>query len=200
MDVNINLDGAISVTEKATLKIILNCDSDEALLDSLSSVGKAAMNEYLEMILGKQLPTRGDEIRERRLYHLLKSYYINRLPNEAEISSMFQLTETGSRSLLRNVRTKFRFNLESEINATVCNVLAGATRHDDGSYHIITNSENILEEIKRVVDIKAVQLQPITKVKDSNGVHRIPADTYNILLTHYDVTAADLAATARERD
>ncbi|HYF82344.1 MAG TPA: hypothetical protein VEB00_04870 [Clostridia bacterium] len=198
MDITMDLDNIIDDQEKTVLRGVLNCQNNEELQGALTCIGESAMCEYLEMILGKQLPTRGDEIRERRLYHLLKHYFIDTFPSEREISLLFQLTDTGSRSLLRNVRTKFRYNLEEEIRNSIIRVLADARRQHDGSYNVITHSDNLLEELKRIADIEAVELQPIVKVKNSNGVHSIPEDTFNVLRGYYGVGEEPETAAAQE--
>jgi len=198
MEISIDFNNIITEQETTVLLGVLGCQNEKELQVSLSKICEASICEYLEMILGKQLPTRGDEIRERRLYHLVKHYFINKLPTESEISSMFQLTNTGSRSLLRNVRTKFRFNLEYEINNTVSSILSSARIQRDESYNVIIQSDNILEELKRVADIEAIELQPIVKVKNSNGVYNIPPDTYNVLCEHYQATA-EVAAGGGDR-
>lgn len=195
MEITLNLDDLIFEGEKNLLKNVLRCQNGEELEQALLGVGRAAMTEYLEMFLGKQLPTRADEMRERRLFHLLKHYFTGRIPNETEIATMFQLTESGSRSLLRNARTKFKFDLEEELQNTVCATLLTA-RQKEGDYRVVIQSENILEELRQTVSIKAPELDQISKVKNSAGVYSIPEDTFAILCANYGIDMNEIEAAA----
>lgn len=186
MDISLDLSEIIQEEELETLKIILKCNSDEELNDAIKCITQAALVEYLEMILGKQLPTRANEIRERKLYHLLKHYFNGRIPSEAEISAMFQLTSSGSRSLLRDVRTKYKYDLENELKNTINDILIGANLNN-GVYRVVIQSDNILEELKQTVSIKAPNLDQISKVKNSAGVYNIPEDTYEVLCNEYGI-------------
>lgn len=104
--VELTITNNLNNEEKDLLRKTLNCSSDDELIISLARISKAASTEYLEMILGKQLPTRANEINERHLFYLLKFYFRGRIPSEAEVSALFQATHSTSRTLLRNVRTK----------------------------------------------------------------------------------------------
>lgn len=99
--VKLNLEQLIGENENKLLKSVLDCKDDSELRQAISRIGMAAISEYLEMILGKQLPTRANEIRERKLFHLIKHYFDGRIPNETEISTLFQLTESSSRTLFK---------------------------------------------------------------------------------------------------
>ncbi|NLM43340.1 MAG: hypothetical protein GX201_04900 [Clostridiales bacterium] len=101
MKVKLNLEQLIGENENKLLKSVLDCKDDSELRQAISRIGMAAISEYLEMILGKQLPTRANEIRERKLFHLIKHYFDGRIPNETEISTLFQLTESSSRTLFK---------------------------------------------------------------------------------------------------
>ncbi len=186
----------ITVDEKNVLKRILDCKNNGELSGSLFKIAKAALSEYLEMLLGKQLPTRANEIRERRLYHLIKNYFDNRIPSEAEISSVFQLTESDSRSLLRNVRTKFKYDLESLVQSTIRSTLEQAKNNEQGNYRLVIQSENILEELRQTVALEGPNLDQIQKVRSSAGVYIIPSDTYVLLCKFYGIDLTEQEAVA----
>lgn len=158
------------------LKILFKCADNEELNVALKNISLAALTEYKEMLLGKGLPTRADEIKQHRLFHLVKHYFQGVIPTEAEVSSMFQLTETESRALIRNVRTRFRYQLEAEILNTLQNTVASAELKDD-KYHVVIQSDNVLEELNRVVSTNAPQLDPISKVRGSARKYQISEDT-----------------------
>ena len=111
---------------------------------------------------------------------------------------MFQLTESSSRTLLRDVRTKYKYELEDALLNSIKTLLATAQKNGS-SYRIVIQSDNLLEELKQMVSVKAPYLDQIAKVKNSAGVYSIPEDTFEVLCNAYGVNISDLeAATARE--
>ncbi|MGF3106081.1 hypothetical protein [Rossellomorea sp. DUT-2] len=162
------------------LKILFKTDDTEEFNLAIKNIAVAALTEYKEMLLGKGLPTRADEIKQHRLLHLIKHYFQGRIPTEAEVSSMFQLTETESRALIRNVRTRFRYQLESEILNTLQQTIVSSEFNND-TYHVVIQSDNVLEELNRLVSTNAPQLDPISKVRGSARKYQISEDTYELL-------------------
>ena len=140
MEINLNLEQLIGEDEDRLLKGILGCQDTDELTLAIYGIGMASISEYLEMILGKQLPTRANEIRERKLFHLMKHYFVGRIPNESEISALFQLTESSSRTLLRDVRTKYKYELEDELLNSIKALLRTA-QNDGLSYRIVIQSD-----------------------------------------------------------
>lgn len=197
MELSIDLTDLILPEDEEVLINVLGCESRDELSDTLKGICLASMSEYLEMLLGKQVPTRANEIMERRLFHLLKHHFSGRIPSESEISSVFQLTESQSRSLLRNVRTRFKFDLEEEMSSTIRGILRTASEHE-GYYRVVIQSDNILEELKLTVSLRGPKLNQITKMKNSAGVHNIPEDTFALLCSKYDVRLEDLESAATE--
>lgn len=195
MELIFDTDTLFDATEIELIKIVLNCADEQELQIAIEGISRAAIYEYFEMILGKQIPTRANEFQERRLFQLLKNYFVGRIPSEAEVSSIFQLTESNSRALLRNVKTKYKFNLEQELLTTMkltllTSVIVG------GNYRVVISSESILEELRQTVSLRAAHLDQISKVKNSAGVYNIPEDTFAVLCQHYDVNIADILAAA----
>lgn len=178
------------------LMTLFNCQSHEEFNLALKNVTLAALTEYKEMLLGKGLPTRADEIKQHRLFHLVKHYFRGVMPTEAEVSSMFQLTETESRALIRNVRTRFRYQLEAEILNTLQQTVISAELNED-KYHVVIQSDNVLEELNRVVSTNAPQLDPVTKVRGSARKYQISEDTYELLSNVLGVNQ-EVAATEHE--
>ena len=82
MEVTVRLDEEIlNESEKNRLIGCLDV-SNEQLDEILQDIIKASFNEYKEMLLGKGLPTRADEIKQHRLLHLIKYYFKGKIPTE----------------------------------------------------------------------------------------------------------------------
>lgn len=187
-NVNMSFELTCSLTEreKEILFHNLECSDDEELSDKLERIANAAMNEYLDMILGNHLPTRADEMREQRVYYLLKHFFIDRFPTESEICQLFQTTESGSRTILRNVRAKYKFEVQEHIRNSVELALSTAEENSEKNHYVVTiKSENVLEEMKQSVSRNAPQLEQIAKKRNSAGLYIIPSDTYNVLIGEY---------------
>lgn len=197
MEIKFSIDDVLDVKQKAKLKQLLssvnkpNLDEDE-LKKALTKIAKASFEEYKEMILGQNLPTKANEFLERRLYHLLKRYFIDRFPNENEVISLFQQTESGSRTLLRNVRAKYKYELETSLKNTIVNILTNPSGKSGSNVKFIIRSENVLEELKQVVSLEAPELEQITKVRSSAGVYTIHMDTLEKICTHYSIPITDI--------
>jgi hypothetical protein len=182
--INLQLTSNIlSEEEIQKLKILFKTNDDEEFNLKLKNIALAALIEYKEMLLGKGLPTRADEIKQHRLFHLIKYYFQGVIPTEAEVSSMFQLTESESRALIRNVRTRFRYQLEIEIMNTLQQTIVSA-EHNHDKYHVVIQSDNVIEELNRLVSTHAPHFDPVAKVRNSARKYQISEDTYEFLRDH----------------
>ncbi|WP_339223404.1 hypothetical protein [Paenibacillus sp. FSL W7-1332] len=179
MTIQITLnDDLFTTDERQKLMLLFRTTDDNEFNIAISKIANAALTEYKEMLLGKGLPTRADEIKQHRLFHLLKHYFTGIIPTEAEVSSMFQLTESESKALIRNVRTRFRYQLEAEIHLTLQQTILSAEQQNDG-YHVVIQSDNVIEELNRMISTLAPHLDPISKVRNSSRKYSISDDTYD---------------------
>jgi hypothetical protein len=89
------------------------------IVRGVAKYADAAAEEYIRMILGQRVFTRGQDIREYRLYLLVKHVFAGKLPTEQQICSLFQTTTTQSRALLRAVMSKYQYELQEAIYDTL---------------------------------------------------------------------------------
>ncbi len=114
---------------------------------ALPGHAKAAFAEYIEQYLGRRALNRGTDILEHRLHLLIRHAYANQVPSEQQVSGLFQTTASQSRTLIRNTLSKYRFDLEAAVMATV-KVVLEAARHDAGQFHLSIRSAQVLEALK----------------------------------------------------
>lgn len=186
MTITINIDeNLISPEEKDKLKILFGITNDEdnsKFEEHLQNITKTALVEYKRMILGIELPTRADEIKQYRLLYLIKYYFRDRIPTEAEVSSMFQLTSTQSKSLIKNVLSKFHYQIEEILKNTMKSVLRGfSSTKRNVKYTGIIQSDNIREELNRIILKENPNLKLITLVRNSAAKYEIEEDSYILL-------------------
>ena len=168
--------------EQERLKVLFGVNTEEEFGKSLNKVILAALAEYRDMFLGKGLPSRADEIREYRLYYLIKRYFNGRIPDELEVSSMFQLPESRSRNLILYVLTRFHYDLTSEVTNTLRKIIQAAEAANDGKeYRVFIQSQNMVEELDRIIGRCGVQYKKLSKVRNESNMYLIAPDSYVVI-------------------
>jgi len=188
---NIELNNSIfSEEELRRLCSLFSIDvkDEQSFQNAIEKITHAAIMEYKEMFLGRGLPTRADEIRQHRLLYLIKFYFQGRIPNEVEVASMFQLTETESRSLIKSVKTRFRFELLQEIRQTLRTIIESASRERETEpFRVVIQSDNVLEELNQIISIQAPYAVPISKCRSTTRTYEITEDSYDILCRYLEI-------------
>lgn len=149
----ISFESPASAGDREKLAEILQCYPDK-LEEVLQPYARAAATEYVEMFLGQKVFTRGSDIREYRLFLLMREVF-KRLPTEQEVSDLFQTTETQSRGLIRSVMSKYQYELTDVLNKSMKDALEDAAQDrgaDEGDdWYITVSSEYIVEALNRLV-------------------------------------------------
>lgn len=174
--------------EKSQLAGILNCEINS--LDSvLSSYSTAALEEYCRMILGQKVFTRVQDIKEYRLYLLIKEVFSNRIPDDQKIADLFQTTPSESRSLVRSIASKYQYELQAAIKATLSEIIENATPDsDDENDHIITvNSSTKIEELNNIIASIDGTLPQIAKKRNTVSSYVIKASSYSKLKEKFGI-------------
>jgi hypothetical protein len=189
MPITIELpEDIFSEDEREKLMNLFQVDNQLDFSDSVRKITIATINEYKEMFLGMGLPSRADEIQQHRLYFLIKYFFEDIIPSEAQISSMFQLTQSRSRSLIRFVLTRFHYDLERQLLNTLRETMESAQLSDDGSeYRVVIQSDNVLEELNRIIGIRAPRLDPIRRIRNMSRTYSISVDSFEKFCENFGI-------------
>lgn len=167
--------------ERAQLAGTFEC-GPENLDEKLEAYGAAALEEFLTMILGQKVFTRGSDIREYRLYLLIKRVYQGVLPSEQQISAHFQLTASQSRALLRAVMSKYQYDLRGEVNETLRRALASSVERSDKGPRVFTpESENVIDSLNTLLGSIDGKLPPISRVRNSVNTFEVEKESFDVL-------------------
>ena len=183
-DMNINFKINNNELSESEIKIIKNSLglNNSTINEALSNFAKAAFMEYVKMIKDNGLPSKVSEIQQERLFFLLMYYFKDHLPDENEISSIFQLSSIQSKSLLRNTKSRYRTKIGEYLKNTLINVLKNATqKKTDEPFEFICFSPTIIEELNTIICQKAPTLEPIQKIKGLASKYSCAIDTYIFL-------------------
>ena len=167
--------------ERKQLSQILGCTEGE-LPEKLDSFSKAATEEYVRMVLGQRVFTRGQDVREYRLYLLIRHVFEGQLPTEQQISALFQTTTSQSRALLRAVMSKYQYELQEAIQSSLKAALATASRSNDTEPWTLTvDSENVIEALNRRLAAKDGTLPQIVRARNTITTYEIQNSAYQKL-------------------
>jgi hypothetical protein len=169
--------------EKAQLAATFGC-APTALTAEVARYTAAAQEEYLRMILGQRVFTRGEDIRAYRLLLMIRHVFNNRLPSEQQVSALFQTTVTQSRTLLRSVLAKYQYELQDTIVATLKDVLAAARPdvNDDQAQRLDIDNTNVVEALNRRISSLDGSLSLVVKVQGTGAEYVITKSSFDKVL------------------
>jgi hypothetical protein len=170
----------LSESERSQLAMVLEVEPDE-VDKALSRYGAAATEEYVRMMLGQRVFTRGQDVREYRLLLMIKHVFAPTLPSEQQVSRLFQTTAGQSRGLLRAVMSKYQYELREVIHATLAGVLDRASyRDDDEVWEFTADAETVAALNRELVAVDGT-LPEVTHVVGTVGMYEIHPSAYQAL-------------------
>jgi hypothetical protein len=171
MEVIATLD--LGPEDREELARILRCDEDE-LGQHLADYACAALTEYTQMFLGKRVFRRGTDHSEYRLLLLIQGPFGGRVPDEQEVSRLFQTTATESRALIRSVISKYQYLLRDAIDASLRALVETAAQdHDGGPFTVMIRSQNMVDELNRLLAEIDGSLPPVRKKRGGVTTYEI---------------------------
>lgn len=173
MDIQINFE--ISKKEETDLSRILLCEESQ-LPKVLSNYSNSALREYIDQFLGQKSFKRGTDILEYRLF-LLITMVLHEIPDEQQVTSLFQTTLTESRNLIRSVLSKYQYQLQPSTENSLIKILKSAKPEppESGPYHVLISSRNLVDSLNKILVTidKDGSLQLISKKSGSPSTYII---------------------------
>ena len=168
----------ITDPEQAEIAAIIGCSVAD-LNVRLDAYVTASIEEYLTMIRGQRIYKRGSDILEYRLFLLMKHVFNGTIPDERTVCRLFQTSITESRSLIRSVISKYQYQIRTYAETTMRTTLTSATRaNEEEPYTAVIKSQNIVEELNKLLADIDGHLTSITKKKGSVSTYEIAASSY----------------------
>lgn len=189
MNVTITLsDNEFPKDQQRVIRSALGLHNEAEFVGAMKMLCKAAALEYINMFVEEGMPSKADEVRQERLRLLIENYYQDRVPTESEVAAIFQLTNSQSRTLLRNTFSRHRNKIGSQVRASATAVIRAAEKSSDAtSWDMLIKSEVILEELNLTITEKGPTLKRIRLKSGSAGQYEAEEDTYNLLKNEYGV-------------
>ena len=190
MEITINFN--LTEDDEIELARIIGVEHQD-LLNALSPFAIAAVEELITMFLGQKVFSRGSDMLEYRLFLLIIHAFGGKIPDEQEVSRLFQTTTTGSRSLIRAVMSKYQYQLKSYIERTLIGLLNSAdVSEDDDSFLVSVHNLNLVEELNRELAEIDTNLPPVQKKRGSVSTYIIFPSSYNRLCKRFAINPKQL--------
>jgi len=186
----IEVDLTLSKAEAKQLSGIIGADPQK-LPESIAPHARAAIREYAQMFLGQKVFTRGSDIREFRLFLLIREAFKNKIPDEQEVCGLFQCSTTQARSLIRAVMSKYQYELHDAIEATLVQTVKSVKKDSAGDFVAIINNENVVDALNRALASLDGSLPQVSKKKGTVSTYEVKPSSYGRLCTHYSITPVE---------
>lgn len=181
---SITVDLTLDAGERDQLAGILGCTA--AQLDNrFVPYVRAAADEYARMFLGQRVFTRGSDMREYRLFLLMRDVFSG-IPDEQKVCDLFQTTETQSRSLIRSVMSKYQYELRAVMNDSLKAAVEGAVPDGD-DLRLTVRSDNIIDALNRLVESLGGTLAPIERKRGTVSSYVLRQGTAAALRKHFKI-------------
>lgn len=166
-------DLGLTQEEKNELCFIFNCE-EETLEAKITPFFIAAAKEYSLMLLGEKAYTRGSDIRELRLFLLLKTILSSNVPLESLVGKFFQTTPSASRSLIRSVFAKYQIPLRNEINQVLREIIEHVFRIEQQPQRYLNiNTVILVDELNKILAEIDGTLPAIIRAQGSVSTYEI---------------------------
>lgn len=177
----------ITLKEQELLKKILDCKSAKELKAKINLVAKASLSEYIDMIIGKKAFTRGKDIMEYRLFLLTKYLYQEMIPIETDISSLFQLTPSESRTLVKSTISKYQYQIRSSVESTIKQILISANGNDTNGYEVIIYNATLKDEMNKSLSKSEGTFPMVVRDSGMIDLYKIKPSSYAELCKIYNI-------------
>jgi hypothetical protein len=166
---------------------------------ALDGIVAAAFAEYTGAFLKSVTPiTRAEEVQLQRLLELIRhGSFQAGLPTESQVATLFHLTPTRARTLLRNVLARFDSDLGTNLRTTLAVALRTAKRDKDDVVSVYIGYPLVADGLQTILDTgnatsaKPYPLKRMVRDSDIRGRWTIPLDAYKYLCEVLEVPVAD---------
>jgi len=165
---------------KPSLKRNLKLD-DAEFNNNIGKLARTSFLEYTDMIIDVGIPSKVSDLMQERLLLLIENYYDD-IPNEIEISRIFNIPTSRSRTILNYLKSIHRNRINDRLESALKSfVNSGQAVENNTKYEYIVKSKPILQELNEIIINEKPGLDKFTQKVNSAGKYLISKDTYDFL-------------------
>jgi len=169
--------------DAAHLASVLGCKPEE-VKDKLVDHAQAALDEYIDMYVGRRTPTQAREFLEHRLTLLITRALKDEIPTDDQVARLFNSSRSQARTLLRNTFSRHRFQLSEVVVNSATKALEQA-QPAVGGFALTIRSAYLAEWMNQELDRKDKGSPPLTPMRDRVSRYLAAPSSYEILCAAY---------------
>ncbi len=165
-------------------KQILNIEDKK-----INDLAKTAFFEYFNMITKSGIPNNITDVYKNRILLLINNYFES-FPTEKEIENIFNITNTKSCSLLKNLKSTHRNELHEKLNDCICNFLRTGEKdiNDDNIMEFTNTSNIIINELNEIISENKPGFAKFKTKTNSAGQVSLELDSYKFLCEYLNIS------------
>jgi hypothetical protein len=185
MKLTLDLD-LLSQEENELRKILKKTEASDWPV-GLKPYAEAAALEYIRMFLGQKVFTRGSDIREYRLFLLIRTAFNGTIPDEQTVCALFQCTLSQSRGLLRAVMSKYQYELSDAITGTLKGLVRRVKKNNSGALVVTINNESVVGELNKVLAMVDAGQDQVVRQTGKLATYELKPDAYRKLCENFGI-------------
>lgn len=170
--------------QKKRLKSIFSFVENYNENDILKSILESAKDEYITQFLDDGNKNSVGEIRQYRLFLLVKHVFKGKIPSEIEVASIFKIPLSSAKTLIKNMKSRYQFEMESYFKDTVKDILDVITDDDlvdDEYYKLNIRSRYMLSEMNQLIEFKDQNCEKIKRFNSVSSFYKISKKSKELL-------------------
>jgi hypothetical protein len=177
---------ALTEEEKKRLKTIFSFMINYSETEILKGIMEAAKEEYIGQFLKDGNQSSLTEIRQYKLFLLIKHVFNGLIPSEVEVASIFKIPITSARSLIKNTKSRYQFEIEQYFKETIKAILNQIDENeiDNDYYQLYIRSSYMLIEMNRVIELMNQNFEKIKRLNNVSSYYKISSDSRTLLLNY----------------
>jgi len=177
---------SISPSDLTELAAIFECDQGQ-LVERLTPYARAATVEYLEMFLGRAPLERVSDIRETRVFAMMVGAFEGKLPAEAVVASVFQVSLAQARSMIQGALTRYQHRLREERAALLKTAFTsiGTDWKKDQDKLVDFASPLVVKELNRIIATGKASAAPIRRNPSTSSQYVVKKSGYDALAAFF---------------
>ncbi len=166
----------------AEIKSVFKCQTAD-VPRFRKALNDAAADEYANLVTSRYLISTISAAREFRLFLLVKHAYPGDLPDPDVIASLFRVSATQGRSLLRSALTRYRDELKANTRTQAKALLTSLSPDADGVFRLSTDADYLVEAMNAELPSLGNELKRISRFTGTAALYRIEEPTRTALIS-----------------